>query len=315
MIGERELEILDLLEKEGPSTISTIAFKLGMAKSSASRKVGLLKEQGLVEVKRIGGVAVVYRVYGKQPPGTVRLGILRASEYPYVIDFARRLRERFRRVEVVVYDEAFRLGLDLASNKVQLALAPAPTLLLAHRISAGRTHIVGGGSAGGAFVIEGRGHSGHATTMASSMELCSEMMKLEPPRVYKGSGAAILEAVRKGETKYGVVWEPYAYLARREGLRAEPCGLPLCCLLGAHESVGDVSRITRDFSEAVSSARVRLEVSAYANLVGLDEVLVKETVKSYSFYEEPPVEVLRGLWPHIRSSVLPEDTLDRALKS
>ncbi|MEN2999625.1 MAG: helix-turn-helix domain-containing protein [Acidilobaceae archaeon] len=312
---QRDLEILDMLEEEGPTTLSTLAFKLGMAKSSASRRVRALRDLGLVEVKRIGGITLVYRVAGRQPPGTIRLGLLRASEYPYVIEFARRLRERYARVELIVYEEAFRLGIELASNRVQLALAPAPTLLLAHRISSGRTSIIGGGSGGGARVIEGREGAGHATTMASSMELCAEMMKLEGPRVYKRSGREILEAVRRGETRRGVVWEPYGYLARREGLRAEDCELPLCCLLGAHESVEGAERIARAFSESVSAARRSSDLQPYAALVGLEERMVRESLGSYVFYEEVPLDVLKRLWPHVRSSLLPEDAISRAVRS
>ncbi|MCS7107088.1 MAG: ArsR family transcriptional regulator [Acidilobaceae archaeon] len=312
---QRDLELLDLLEKEGPSTISTLAYKLGIAKSSVSRKVRLLKDMGLVEMKRIGGITLVYRIAGKQPPGTIRIGLLRASEYPYVIDFARRLRDRYSRVELIVYDEAFRLGIDLASNKVQLAFAPVPTLLLAHRISAGRTSIIGGGSGGGAHVIEGREGFGHATTMASSMELCAEMMRLEGPRIYKRSGKEILDAVKRGETRQGVVWEPYGYLARKEGLRAEACDLPLCCLLGAHEGVEGLDHIARALSESISASRRSSDFRSYAALVGLEESVIRETTSSYVFYEEVPLEVLKRLWPHVKSSLLPEDAINRAVRS
>lgn len=312
---QKDFEILDALEEEGPTTLSALAFRLGMAKSSVSRKVRALRELGLVKVKRVGGVALVFRLEGRQPPGAIRVGLLRASEYPYVVEFAKRLKERYARVELSVYDEAFRLGVDLASNKVQLAFAPVPTLLLAHRISSGRVGIVGGGSGGGAYVIGGGEGAGHATTMASSMELCAEMRRLEGPRTYKRSGREILEAVKSGEAGRGVVWEPYGYIARREGMRAESCELPLCCLLGAHESVEGVERIARALGESVSSARRSPDLRPYAALVGLEEELVRETVSSYVFYEEAPLDLLKKLWPHVKSSLLPDATINRAVRA
>ncbi|MFN4046350.1 MAG: winged helix-turn-helix transcriptional regulator, partial [Acidilobaceae archaeon] len=174
-VDSTDIDILDMLESEGPMTISSIAFKIGRAKSMVWRRVSTLESLGLVRAKKVGGVTIVYRVYEKTVPGVVTLGILRASEYPYILDFAGRLRGFFSEVKVKVYDEAFKLALDLSTNKVQVAMAPVPTLMLAHRISSGRVQIIGGGSGGGAFILESkRGGSGHATTMASTMEMCSE---------------------------------------------------------------------------------------------------------------------------------------------
>ncbi|MDM7275069.1 MAG: winged helix-turn-helix transcriptional regulator [Thermoprotei archaeon] len=315
-LDSTDVDILDLLESEGPMTISSIAFKIGRAKSMVWRRVSTLESLGLIRAKKVGGVTIVYRVYEKTAPGVVTLGILKASEYPYIIDFARRLRGFFSEVKVRVYDEAFKLALDLSTNKVQIAMAPVPTLMLAHRISSGRVQIIGGGSGGGAFILESkRGGSGHATTMASTMEMCSEKFKLEPPRVYKGGGGDILGSVLKGEVRHGVVWEPYAFMGRARGLEAHPCDVSVCCLLGANKSVGGKFRaVSNSLKESIEDSRKGLEsVDAYSSLLNLPRELVKETVKSYEFHAELPLDIVRSYWAYVKASVIPDVSLGEAV--
>jgi predicted transcriptional regulator len=237
--------------------------------------------------------------------------LLRASEYPYILGFTRFLKSRFVDVRIKVYDEAFKLALDLAGNRVQLAMIPLPTLILAHRLSSGRVRIAGGGSYGGAFILEGRAGEGHSTTMASTMEMCAEKARLEGPRRYKGSGDEILKSVQEGEARYGVVWEPYATMGRRGGLKAIGCDVELCCLLGAHESVLDhVSHISRALEEAITGVRRgAYDPEAYANLVKLPVDLVKETTGSYNYYEEPPTDVIKRNWDLVKKTVIPDLSL------
>ncbi len=313
-IDSTDLEILDLLELEGPTTLSFISFKLGRSKSMVWRRIAKLRDIGLIGVRRVGGVTVIYRLYERVPPGFLEVGVLRASEYPYILRFVKLLKSRFVDVKVKVYDEAFKLALDLASNRVQLAMIPLPTLILAHRLSSGRIKIAGGGSYGGAFILEGGVGEGHSTTMTSTMEMCAEKAKLEEPRRYKSSGVEILRSVQEGEARYGVVWEPYATMGRRSGLKITSCDVELCCLLGAHESVLDhLSLVAKALEEAISSVRRgAYDPGAYANLIGLPVDLVKDTLSSYDYYENPPVDVIRRNWDLIKRTVVPDLSL-RAL--
>jgi predicted transcriptional regulator len=310
-IDSTDLEILDLLELEGPATLSYISVKLGRSKSMVWRRLANLKDMGLVGVRRVGGITIAYRLYERVPPGFLTVGLLRASEYPYILGFTRFLKSRFVDVRIKVYDEAFKLALDLASNRVQLAMVPLPTLILAHRLSSGRVRIAGGGSYGGAFILEGRAGEGHSTTMASTMEMCAEKTRLEGPRRYKSSGGEILRSVQEGESRYGVVWEPYASMGRRGGLKATSCDVELCCLLGAHESVVDhVNHIARALEEAITSVRREAyDVGAYANLLELPVDIVKETVGSYNYYENPPVDVIKRNWDLVKRTVVPDLSL------
>lgn len=311
------LRLLRVLYDLGEAPLTEAASLAGVSRSWAWKIVRRLEAEGAVRVEKRGGVLIV-------SPGTrayrrlLRVGILRASEYPYIIPFRRLLAGISSNVEILVYDEAFRLAADLAMGKIHLGMAPAVTHLALHRLSGGLTGIVAGGSRGGTGIVDSGRGEGHATTMTSTMELCAETRGLPWPRIYASSGEEIVSMVARGRVRYGVVWEPYLELARRQSLRVEACDLPFCCLLGAHRSLwGEAERIRDLFSRAVEEARRRLRdpvlVDAYSRLVGLPRDLVAPTIVNYEFIEEPPVDDLERMMDSMRRVVLPPGTLREAL--
>jgi len=314
-VGKIEAEILRTVIDYGPVSLAELARLVGKSRSWTWKKAKKLEALGLVALERRGGI-----VMARQAPasykGLLRIGVLRASEYPYIVGFAKTLKARYGHIDILVYDEAFRLALDLVSGRVHLAMAPAVSLLAAHRLSAGQVFIVGGGSSGGAgFVYSRPGGESHATTMASTMELCAELHGLRGERIYKRSGGDILDSVIRKEVDIGILWEPYLEIARRRGLKVDPCETPFCCLLGAHSSLKDeAERLGKALSQAISEARAgRVDLEAYSNLVGLRHDLVKATVKSYDFVEEAPVEDLARLREALRRTILPDDASNRAI--
>jgi predicted transcriptional regulator len=195
-------------------------------------------------------------------------------------------------------------------------MAPAISLLAAHRLSSGQVYIIGGGSRGGAgFVYSRSGKESHATTMASTMELCAELHGLRGERVYKRSGDEILKSVVEEEVGLGVVWEPYLEIARRRGLRVDPCEAPFCCLLGAHRDLeGESSRLGRTLAQAISEARAgRMDLQAYSRLVGLPYDLVRRTVESYEFLEEAPIDEISRIMGVLRKTILPDTSSSQAV--
>ena len=307
-LDEVDLDIYDLVASSGPLTLSELARRLGSSKSMVHRRVRGMEAAGVLRVYEEGGVTIVGLPEGG-PRRPVEVGIVRASEYPYVIPLTKALRDRYGAVRVKVYDDALQLALDLAAGKVQLAFAPSVTLALVNRLTGGRVHIIGGGSKGGASIISGGRGEGHATSRLSSMEYCAESAGLEGPRVYARGGDEIVRSVETGRTRYGVVWEPYATIARLRGLKVEPCELETCCLLGANSSIeAEYERISRIAAEAISRAR-SVDPDAYANLIGMDPQLVKASLGSYSFLEEPDLGVLGRMLPGLRSAAIPDVAL------
>ncbi|MEB3851696.1 MAG: helix-turn-helix domain-containing protein [Desulfurococcales archaeon] len=310
-----DAEILRMVEEYAPTTLSELARTAGWSKSMLWRRLRKLAALGLVELSKRGGALIVRPREPSTPPPTVKVGILRASEYPYILPLASRLRGMFHRVDLIVYDEARLLALDLAAGRVHLAMAPLATLLLAHRLSAGRLHVVGGGSAGGAYLVRNpEGLGGHATTMASSMELCAELHGLPGGRVYARSGEEIAALLAGGRVEWGAVWQPYADRLARLGLEVEDCGLPVCCVLGAHASLEPLyPRISRAMAESVADARRGAwDPAAYSRLTGIPVEEVRRTVASYEFLDEPPADVARRIWGHLARAALPPASLGHA---
>jgi len=307
-----DAEIVGYITENGPTTLSELARALGMAKSALWRRVRRLAEAGILEARRVGGTLIISAGEPRGPPPLVRLGILRASEYPYILGLARRLRDLFHSVKVLVYDEARRLAIDLAAGRIHLAMAPLVSLLLAHRLSGGAVHVVGGGSGGGAVIAWNRdGGTGHATTMASSMELCAELHGLPGPRRYASSGEELLALLARGRVGAAALWEPYASRAARAGFEVEDCGLPVCCLLGAHRSLEPLyPKIAAAMEESVSEARRgEWDPQAYSSLTGIPAVEAEETARRYTLLEEPPISEVERAWDSISRAAVPPRSL------
>ena len=313
LIDAVDEDILKAVRTAGQTTISSLASRLGWSKSMVWRRLRKLQRAGLVMLERAGGVVIVRPVPGAH--AGLRLGIPRASEYPYLPRFVSYLRSLYNEVSVTVYDNPFSLAVDMVQGKIDAGFMPAPTAILMHRASGGAIFIAGGGSGGGAGIVEGPQGEGHATTMASTMELCATIEKLPPPRVYASSGDEILNLVEKGVVRYGVVWEPYLTIARDKGFRVTECNLPFCCLLTVRRSLeDDAGRIAEVLEKAVSEAlRGLADLDAYSAMVGLPAPLVKRTVSSYRLLEEPPYEDIKRLWPALREALVPGQALDSAL--
>ena len=310
-------EILREIERRGKVTPSELARTLKWSKAMVWRRLRKLEAMGLLRSSKMGGIVIYELALPPSPQGLFRLGILRASEYPYILPFIKKLSSLYSRVEVLVYDEAFKLASELARGRLHAAMIPAVTALLVHRASGGAIYIVGGGSKGGAGIIVGPGSTGHATSMASTMELCAVAEKLPEPRIYASSGNEILRLVAEGRVKYGVVWEPYLTQAAARGLKVLDCNVPVCCLFTVHRSLLDQSeRLSRIFSDAVDYALKRsVDLDAYSRLVELDYHLVVQSVKKYNFLNEPPINDLKKAWNIIREAALPEDTINRSVRT
>ncbi|MCE4618768.1 MAG: winged helix-turn-helix transcriptional regulator [Desulfurococcales archaeon] len=310
-LRESDVKILSIIVEYGPISLTELSSLTGYTKSWVWKKVKRLESLGLVSLDKRSGTLYINQNQATYK-GTLRIGILRASEYPYIIPFSRLLKDITHSVTVAVYDEAYKLASDLASGRVHLAFAPAVTLIAMHRLSGGRVHIIGGGSRGGTGIVYSRqGGYGHATTMASTMELCATVSRLKPPRVYKRSGNEILESVFTGEVEAGVVWEPYLYIARNKGLDVEACRLPFCCLLGANSLLeDDYRRISSIFARSLDIVSARgVDLQAYAELIGMDYGLVEATVSSYEYIREIPVNDLKMLSRHIVDTIMPPNMI------
>ncbi len=167
--GKSEAAIVKAILDHGTLTLSDLTRLTGYSKSWTWKVLQRLAMDDVVTIDKRGGTLLVKPGMGTHKK-LLRVAILRATEYLYIIPFIKELKKLYNNIEILVYDEAFKLAYDIAIGKVHLGMAPVVSHLLIHRISGGGSFIIGGGSGGGAGLVIGDGGIGHATTMASSME-------------------------------------------------------------------------------------------------------------------------------------------------
>ncbi|AFZ70544.1 putative transcriptional regulator [Caldisphaera lagunensis DSM 15908] len=311
-LDEFDFELYNYIKEYMPITLSELARNVKHSKSMIYKRIKKLEYYGLINIKNQGGVSIILINDQKNP--VISIGILRASEYPYILNFVKGLRDIFDHVNIVVYDNAFKEAVDLSTGKIQLAMNPAISLLAINRLSKGMVHIIGGGSGGGSGIaMNPSGKEGHSTSMMSSMELCAEINKLETPRIYSNSGDEILNKVVSGHVRYGVLWEPYLSIASRNNIKTISCELDTCCLLGANASLSEkYEKITKIFSKTISTFKMT-NLDGYANLIGMPLDLVKQSVKNYTFFEEPDKNYLKKNLSNIRNVVLPYNVIEQSV--
>ncbi|MET1128219.1 MAG: MarR family transcriptional regulator [Thermoproteota archaeon] len=292
--------LAELVRSEPGISVSEASRKLGVSKSTVSTLSKLLEGRGLVRRVRRGPLVLLYPVESRtgMAPSTsrrIRLGIIRAAEYPFTAAFAKVLRDQGIALDVVVYDNGLDATFDLVVGSLDLALTPLATQALFYGLTS-RLKIIGGGASGGAYVLENPEARRQyvATTRASTMELCVNVSGVAGEAsviVYGSSGEEIVEALATGRARYAAVWEPYASQALRHGARiAVSCselGISHCCTLAARADLDWElrARVSRAYARAIEEflRRPRDWLPWYSAVVGLPVELVERSLASYSF--------------------------------
>ena len=295
----------EILRSPGIS-VSELAHRLGLAKSTISvitRK--LEKERVIVRIKK-GPLTLIYpRSTGNTETGfkekVLRIGILKAAEYPFIIGFAKKIEQQLGySIEYHVYENGLEATFDLAIGRLDLALSPMPTQFL-FSILTRRIAIVAGGAFGGSGIIDsGASAERVATTMASAMETCTNMFfgkNVNELKVYVKSGEEALKLLERGEVRYAALWEPYLSLARLRGMRlittCDQLDLRYCCTLAINLSMPSqiLKTIRSAYIESVEefSKRNYKWLDAYSRLVGLEHDIVRKSIEHYSFI--PSIDV------------------------
>jgi len=120
---DAEKRIVEFLKRKGCALQSEIVNELGLAKSTVSEILRKLENEGLVIRERVAGKS--YRVWyfesSPKPCKILRVGILRASEYPHVVLGLKRLGVRYN---LKVFDSALELTKEIASGRIDVGFSP-----------------------------------------------------------------------------------------------------------------------------------------------------------------------------------------------
>ncbi len=271
---------------------------LGVSKSSVSEAVSRLEEEGLVRRIRRGPLVLVYPSgrEGTLKPRILRLGIIRAAEYPFIPVFIKAMQNHGYHVDVRIYSNGLDATFDLVSGRLDLALTPMVTQLYYYALTE-RITIIGGGAAGGALVVEhsmGR-DSYAASTKISTMEYClarSGVLANVERMIYVHGGEDIVELLRRKKVRYAAIWEPYAREALSiEGVRpVESClglGVAHCCTLAAGRILDPNLRekIAEIYGNAIEEFMrdPRRWLEPYSRIIGINTSTLAASLETYTF--------------------------------
>ena len=224
----REL-IRTALERSGSDGVwqFELEHSIGFTKSYISDTLKRMENAGEIIRSREGEkvLRIWLTKYFPHPiPGTVRVWMLRASEYiPALYSIFKTFREMGNEIIVYVGSSGQEISRALTAGYCDIGFLPTLTTMI-NCYSTSRIKIIAGVAFGGSSVLEKENSSiiKVATTNASSMYALASLTFGEgtnPFEVYEDPGRALKEFM-EGKEKFIVTWEPYLSRAMRvEGVK------------------------------------------------------------------------------------------------
>ncbi len=280
--------IIKLLDEVGPDGIlqSEIPKKLGLAKSTVSEVISELEDDKIVVRKKIGSKS--YRIWlCKHSPEPVddilRVGILKASEYPKVVHAAKKVG-----AIVKVYDNSLHLTKDLVHGSVDVAASPFVTQaffgVLMKNIWIVRVVAMNGS---GIVFSEGKWFGcSEFSTMERNLRRYMKVKGIDDRVVFFSSPEGMIESL--AELKGIAIWEPYVTMLsdeRRVELFNEVLGDFVCCTLAVNKNFLETNEsIYEEFIEHFDRAKCgRKDAEDLAGIIGFDPEIVYRSFSSYVF--------------------------------
>jgi predicted transcriptional regulator len=315
-MGRAEAETIRVLRENGEAYQSDLVSTTGFSRATISTVLADLGRRKLVRISTEGrNSKITYLGSARAPGRRLVLGFTRAAEYPFLIQLRRMLREgsdvdlRFR-----VYENGIGVARDLASQRIDLGIAPLITVFVMHSLDA-PFKIIGPAGSGGASVMksprssERKGERLKAVcTRLSTMEILmrSAESRHDIPEIgrlaYADGPSQIASALMSGTADVCTIWEPYASMLEARGakrvVRYSEMPDHLCCVAAAGTHLGErlLARLFRTYTASMTAFTRDKEssLSAYAALSGLDPATLKRSAAEYSYEAELSSEAAEG---------------------
>lgn len=318
-MGKAERAILELLQEVGSSEEiyqTDIVRQTGFSRSRISEVLSQLEEKGLISRIPLGkNFKVMLRDYERSPKeeqnhgkNILKLGMIRASEYPFVLPFEKALRDKLNTtLRFVIYDNGLDLSRDLSLHKLDLGIAPVLTHFVFFSIGSPIKMIAPAGSGGAAIIAKNSGSGSRtdfkiATTKLSTMELMlrssihyGDIPKQSSITYYK-SPKHMMEATLSGELDAACIWEPYSTILLNNQRFKRLLNYSdlnedhVCCAVAAGNHIrSDVLyRIKQVLGESLESYQKNPErhLSSYAVFMKFDEKLMRVASRQYTYPTE-----------------------------
>ena len=289
-----EERILDLLRKVKWNGIlqSEISRILDLSKSTVSEILSDFEARKAVVRKKIS--ARSYRVWLSEylpapAPGILRLGILKSSEYAYLVKAA------FENgVLVTVFNDPIDLTRALSQGRVDLAASPLLTQLMMGVLMKNFriVRIVAKNGSGVVFSNSKNGIFG--TTEMSTMDRnLRKFLSAREFRIhYFNSPESMIKSLKEGEIEGLAIWEPYLTILEEEGFEVrrfdETIGEFICCSVALNKeslrlNANEMVDFLRVYDEGCGGELKGKEINLIARKIGFDRELFEKSMASYIF--------------------------------
>lgn len=268
--------VIKILAERGSLLQSELVKLTGLSKSRVSEILSELEREGFIDKRVIAGKNLEISLRR-----SIRIGIIKAAEYPFIVPFYKRLKDAGFIPKIVVYNNGVELTKDLALGKLDIGFSPVITQLIFSK--AFPIKIVAGGAKGGAGVI-GEGCRVGSTVM-SSMEVWTLSEMKDAQIVPFNSPEEMIRALRERKVRSIAIWEPFFSSLKVEGFKVSHVFEPMhCCTMGVREGLDDekIKRIYEESFTWFTESKDRW-IPDYANLLGEDYNVMSRAVQSYTF--------------------------------
>jgi len=309
---EKIIRLLDDVKEDGILQ-SEIPRILNLSKSTVSEILSDLESRG--EVIRKGISARSYRVwkakYFPSPfPGLLRLGILKSTEYAYLIIAALK-----NNVIVKLFDDPIDLTRALSQGRVDMAASPLLTQVIMGILMKNFKifRIVAKNGSGIVFSNSKTGIFG--TTEMSTMDrnlrkfLTRHGGKRVHERVhYFNSPKSMIESLKSGEIEGLAIWEPYLTMLKEDGFEIrhfnEVLGDFICCSLAVNVESLDINgekieNFLNSYDEICNKEFEEEELDLLAGVLQFDRILIEKSIKNYRFCPRTDIDEIKA---YIRES-------------
>jgi len=307
-----EDRIVELIRSIGEKGIlqSEIARILNVSKSTVSEVLQRLEREGKIVRERVAGksMRVWLSEFSPKPvDGIVRVGVLRASEYPHVLlaceDFG---------AMVKVFDSAIELTKALAFGYIDMGVSPFVTqTMFALTLRSIKIHCIVAYNGSG-VIMKGELEScrkfatSELSAMESNLKLFLEKLGFDLSKLtfkYFSSPESMVELFRACEFDAMAIWEPYFTSLKEEFEHIEfreIIGDFPCCSLASNVQFYDKRRkFVKDFLERLKEYAKEFDrrkaSKIIAELMGFEQETIVKSFDSYIFSANLSLDSFRFL--------------------
>ncbi|KXB05501.1 hypothetical protein AKJ50_00760, partial [candidate division MSBL1 archaeon SCGC-AAA382A13] len=302
-------KILKLLKRKGEDGIlqSNITNELNLSKSTVSTSLSQLEKENKIYREKVAGKSKRVWLLDRVPhslDNLIRIGIIRAAEYPHVVLAAKQMNEKS---QVRVFDDAREATRALDKGQIDIAFTPLRTQIY-HSLVNQKFKIYAGCARKGCGIIARSvpsENTAYASSSLSTMEMnlkrFLEERELNPYRMnitYFKTPGEIFRSYLRGEVEAVSIWEPYLSLlrAQTENPLVFPPTRPLrtspCCTLGVNNRFIEKNEVLfKKFLEEYIDASEKFKKRKFlekgadmlAERTNLDKNLLLASFENYEF--------------------------------